>query len=161
MADQGNPVDDMRNIVRGRDRLTGQGYPASPGTVVERSRINGPAGDTSRMRDIDKAYAELPYTVGADRPMRPAPSQQAIGFASVRQALDEVEKRLQQTVLASEEVMRFHARPEPMKEAMQGTLPGDRPDGTVWEDLATRAVLLSRAIESLERNLKITLETLR
>jgi len=90
-----------------------------------------------------------------------SPTSQAIGFASVRQALDEVEKRLQQTVLASEEVMRFHARPEPVPEAKEAHLPGDRPDGTVWEDLATRAVLLSRAIESLERNLKITLETLR
>jgi hypothetical protein len=87
--------------------------------------------------------------------------QQPIGFASVRQALDEVQQRLQSVVLASEEVMRFHARPEPMPEANDVHLSGERPESTVWEDLATRAVLLSRSIESLERNLKITLETLR
>jgi len=131
MADQGNPVDDMRNIVRSS---------ALPDGNI--SRRTG-SGDTGRMRAIG------------------SPTDQRIGFASVRQALDEVEKRLQQTVLASEEVMRFHARPEPVNEAKVAHLPGDQPDATVWEDLATRAVLLSRAVETLERNLKITLETLR
>jgi len=128
MADQGNPVDAMANIVRGPIAGT-----------VHRGQVR-PLGS---------------------QPPLPSGQVQVIGFSAVRQALDEVEKRLQGTVEASHEVMRFHARPQPDKEAMNDALPVDREDATVWENLATRCVLLSRSIETLERNLKITLDTLR